>query len=420
MDLLEFTYEGKRVLLDPKQTSVSLSLADREVYAFDLEGRPLSFWMNGQTFVWTLDCRVIKKWRDSENSQKQIQEADPNERQTILGRARSQLAELHAAAQRGDLQFVHSDSSVGNASELMKNWLERFLVWDAARLEEQRKAFASVYSPVTILPPDQYLTLVLQVTLGCHWNRCTFCDFYQATHFHIRSMEEFEQHVHAVKRFFGDAIRLRRSIFLGDANALILPQNRLIRVFDQINQEFCFADSSSPMHLEKPVFEGVNSFLDVFAGERKSEMDFRELKARHLKRVYLGMESGFDPLLAFLNKPANSAQASDLVARLKSAGLSVGLIVLIGAGGDRFADAHVEETTALIRKMPLGAEDMIYLSPLHVSPDSRYAHRAREAGIRALTPLEIEEQTERMRARLTSTRQANPKLARYDIREFVY
>jgi hypothetical protein len=94
-------------------------------------------------------------------------------------------------------------------------------------------------------------------------------------------MEEFEQHIHAVKRFFGEAIHLRRSIFLGDATALILPQNRLIRVFDLINQEFCFADSPSAARWAEPIFEGINSFLDVFAGERKSEMDFRELKARH-------------------------------------------------------------------------------------------------------------------------------------------
>ena len=420
MNLLEFGYKGHRVLLDLKQASVSLSVADREVYAFDLEGRPVSFWMNGETFIWTLDCRVIRKWHDSENSQKQIIQADSNERQTVLERAWSRLAELRDAARLGDLQFVRSDGFLRNASELMENWLGRFLHWDAARLEQQREAFASVYSPVTILPPDQYLTLVLQVTLGCHWNRCTFCDFYQTTHFHIRSMEEFEQHVHAVKSFFGDAIRLRRSIFLGDANALILPQNRLIRVFDKINQEFCLADSSSATDLEKPIFEGIHSFLDVFAGERRSEMDFRELKARHLKRVYLGMESGFDPLLAFLNKPATSAQASDLVARLKSAGLGVGLIVLVGAGGDRFADAHVEETAALIRKMPLGPEDVIYLSPLIASPKSEYARRAKDAGIRGLTSLEIEEQTKRMRASLTSTQQPSPRLARYDIREFVY
>ena len=67
MNLSEFAYEGERVLLNLKQTSVSLSVADREVYAFDLEGKPLSFWMNGQTFVWTLDGRVIKKWRDAES-----------------------------------------------------------------------------------------------------------------------------------------------------------------------------------------------------------------------------------------------------------------------------------------------------------------------------------------------------------------
>ena len=180
-------------------------------------------------------------------------------------------------------------------------------------------------------------------------------------------MEEFEQHIHAVKRFFGEAIHLRRSIFLGDATALILPQNRLIRVFDLINQEFCFADSPSAARWAEPIFEGINSFLDVFAGERKSEMDFRELKARHLRRVYLGVETGCDPLLAFLNKPANSEQASDLVATLKSAGLSLGLIVLIGPGGELFSHAHVEQTAALIRKMPLRPEDLIYLSPLAYS-----------------------------------------------------
>jgi hypothetical protein len=420
MHLFEFAYQGIRVLLNLKQASVSVSVADKEVYSFDLEGKPLSFWMNGKTFVWTLDCRVIKKWRDSESLQKRIQEADPNECQAILGQARSRLAELQTGSQRGDLPFVRSDDSVDNPSELVETWLARFLAWNAARCEEQKRAFASVYSPVTILPPDQYLTLVLQVTLGCHWNRCTFCDFYRAVRFHIRSMEEFEQHIHAVKRFFGDAIGLRRSIFLGDANALVLSQGRLLRVFDQINQEFCFADSPSAARRDRPIFEGINSFLDVFAGERKSEMDFRELKARHLRRLYLGVETGCDPLLAFLNKPANSAQASDLVARLKSAGLSLGLIVLIGAGGDQFADAHVEETVALIRKMLLGPDDVVYLSPLHTSPDSGYAHRAKEAGIRTLTSVEIEEQSKQMRASLTSTQQPGPRLARYDIREFVY
>ena len=143
MNLVEFAYEGVRVLLNLKETSVSLSVADREVYAFDIEGKPLSFWMNGKTFVWTVDCRVIKKWRDAESHQKQIQEADPNERHAILRQAHSRLAELQSALQRGDLQFVRSDDSVGNPIELIEPWLAKFLTWDAARCEEQRRAFAS-------------------------------------------------------------------------------------------------------------------------------------------------------------------------------------------------------------------------------------------------------------------------------------
>jgi hypothetical protein len=98
----------------------------------------------------------------------------------------------------------------------------------------------------------------------------------------------------------------------------------------------------------------------------------------------------------------------------------LGLIVLIGPGGELFSDAHVEQTAALIRKMPLGPEDLIYLSLLHIPSHSEYARRAKQARIRALTSLEIEEQTRRMRASLTSTQQPGPRLARYDIREFVY
>ena len=61
MNLFEFANEGVRVLLNLKETSVSLSVADREVYAFDIEGKPLSFWMNGKTFVWTVDDAAVAK-----------------------------------------------------------------------------------------------------------------------------------------------------------------------------------------------------------------------------------------------------------------------------------------------------------------------------------------------------------------------
>jgi hypothetical protein len=84
MKSLELAYESQRALLNLKQSSVSLSIGDRKVYAFDLDGKPLSFWMSDMTFIWALDCRAIKKWHDPGSRQKQIREADPAERDPSL------------------------------------------------------------------------------------------------------------------------------------------------------------------------------------------------------------------------------------------------------------------------------------------------------------------------------------------------
>lgn len=109
MNLFEFAYGEERVLLNPKPASVSLSVADREVYAFDLEGRPFSFWINDQTFVWTLDSRVVQKWRDAEvPHQKQIREVDATQRRGLLERVRVRLTDLRQALLDGRLECVHS------------------------------------------------------------------------------------------------------------------------------------------------------------------------------------------------------------------------------------------------------------------------------------------------------------------------
>ena len=99
-----------------------------------------------------------------------------------------------------------------------------------AALDEDAARFRSIYTPVAILPPDQYLAVVVQATEGCSWNRCTFCDFYRQQPFRIKGDGEFRSHVGDVVSFFGTAIGLRRSIFLADANALVIAQDRLLRL----------------------------------------------------------------------------------------------------------------------------------------------------------------------------------------------
>ena len=107
--------------------------------------------------------------------------------------------------------------------------------WDWASLEADRARFQQIYTPVGILPPDQYLALVLQATHGCSHNACTFCTFYQDIPFRIKTPEQFRQHVAAVLDFFGPALAMRRSIFLADANALVAPMGRLRELLAEVS-----------------------------------------------------------------------------------------------------------------------------------------------------------------------------------------
>ena len=263
----------------------------------------MTAWQNSQTCVRTLDNRIVKKWteRSSPDSWKFIRELEETERRSLLEVISRLVDELTSQLERGDLVPTVDSASEGQVRQAALDCLRQISAWTPALYEEQKARFDAIYSPVSILPPDQYYSLVLQATVGCHWNRCTFCDFYRQVKFHIKTPEEFRTHMRSVKAFLGKGIRLRKSIFLGDANALVTPQEKLLEIFDLIHQEFPVVGSTlSREHPGCGPIKGIYSFLDVFTGEKKSLSDFRDLKARGLKRVYVGIETGCDELLHFL------------------------------------------------------------------------------------------------------------------------
>ncbi len=412
-----------RALLSVKRASLSMSLSEAEVYTYDQEGRLLTAWVNDQTFIRTLDNRIVKKWRDPAHPTpwKMIKELEADEAQQLLKRISRQMNGLLQQLQRGQMNLIFEKATKGPSPDQAREWLGKIAAWDCRRLEKERERFLSVYTPVTILPPDQYLGLVLQATEGCHWNRCTFCHFYRHSEFRIKTEEEFGLHIGAVKEFFGAAIRLRHSIFLGDANALVIPQERLLRIFDRINRELPTSAGGSKLAAHGGhFFQGIYSFIDAFTGDKKSAADFRELRARNLRRVYMGVETGCDELLRFLNKPATAEQTLETIKTIKRGGLSVGAIILIGVGGDRYLRPHVEQTIKLLNNLKLGQGDIIYFSPLVESPMSPYIQGVTDAGIRSLTDEERREQLRAIRSGLRFAGDERPKVALYDIREFVY
>jgi radical SAM superfamily enzyme YgiQ (UPF0313 family) len=284
--------------------------------------------------------------------------------------------------------------------------VSRAAAFTGAVAREDAARFARLYRPVGILPPDHYLSLVLQATVGCSFNTCTFCDLYDDG-YRVKSPGEFAQHVEDVRAWLGDSLALRgRAVFLGAANAIAVPMSRLLPLLDVVRRQVAPPG-------------GIGAFVDGFTGTRKDAADYRELAVRGLRRVYVGLESGDDTLLAFVRKPATCGQAVETVRAIKAAGIQVAIIVLVGLGGDRFAAGHVRKTIAALLQMQLGRGDLIYFSDLVEMPDTAYPRLADDAGIRALDASERRAQREAIAAGLTFDGPP-PRTASYDVREFVY
>jgi radical SAM superfamily enzyme YgiQ (UPF0313 family) len=377
--------------------SITLGLPGRSV-SFDGAGRLLRAFHASRSLRRTLDNRVVEKRKTGRHAWSYTRrELDLRERRALV------------EAVREDVRAVRAALPGGEAAGLVER-LEAVLAWTPERLEAEAARFAAAYRPVPILPPDQYRALVVQLTEGCAHNRCAFCELYRDRPYHVKRGKEFSAHLAAVRSFFGAGLALRRGVFLGDANALVLPPARLLEALDRIEAELGAAWLRA----------GVSAFTDAFGGLPKSAETFRALARRGLRRVYLGLESGSDALLEFLEKPATAGDAVALVQRLHAAGVGVGVIAMLGLGGDRHAAAHLAETRKVLDALQLRAGDLLYLSPLVVTPGSPYAERCRVAGVRPLDDDALEAQRQALASVFPVGIPNRPKVAVYDIRDFLY
>jgi len=327
-----------------------------EVITFDKAGRLYAAFLEGRFHRRGVDGRMVEKFTAGDTVRRRM---DPAQARRIVRRA-LELAQADAVLSLEELET------------------------DAAR-------FKAVYAgPVPILPPDLYRALVLQATVGCAYNACRFCHLYRDRPFRTRGREEFSIHARAVARLFGAGISMRRGLFLGDADALLIETDHL--------EQLCDIASGLP-----PAAQGIFCFGALFGEPRRSPAEWDALRAAGLRRVYLGIETGNDALRRKLNKPGSSRDALRLVEALKRAGIAAGLIFLLGAGGEAFEADHLRDSAALAREADLGPGDFVYLSPL-VTRQGRIA------------PGRFRNQEAQMRAAIGE----GPRVAVYDIRAFVY
>lgn len=351
-----------------------------ESYSFDRAGRLLGLFTAGRSYQRTLDHRLLERLPAGNGPRRRA--LPPDEQGRLLAHVFDELRALAVLVPRLGLK-------PGDRGPL-DTALARMLAFGPARLADDGAAFERLYRPVSILPPDQYLALVLQATEGCSWNRCTFCGLYRDRAFRIHSPETFRAHAGAVRDFFGEGISLRRGVFLADANALVMPLARLRAIFEIVQALFALPDRPRPVY----------SFVSAFDVGRKSAAEWGELRALGLDRAYIGLETGDDELLRFLNKPGAAQDAVDAVRALRAGDVAVGVILMAGIGGDRFAAGHMQRSVEVVRAMELGPRDQVYLSNYVPAPGTEYPALAAQAGIRALAEDAIAAQLAALQAML--------------------
>ncbi|MGE5141784.1 MAG: radical SAM protein [Rudaea sp.] len=422
------TQAGQRIVVNARRESTVVFQDGDTSYTFDYDGRLIGAFLGGRNYRRGLANEILEK------------QGGP--RPGVFGRVRRLLTraevqkleeEAYGFTSRlsGELDLNNGGPGSGDgqagAYQAAIQALARVQTYDYARLEREREVYHRLYRPVTILPPDQYLAVYLQATEGCLYNRCRFCGFYRDRPFRLKSPDEFRRHITDVRAFLGGGMTLRRSIFLGDANALMIPQVDLVPMLRAVQDEFEILparlepDARGQWKREHPGYlDGIYSFVDAVPARRKTPDEFAELARLGLRRVYVGLESGDAALLRFLGKPNTPADVIELVRDVKTAGVAVGLVILVGPGGKRFEEAHIRETAGLLNALALDSGDLIYFSEVVDYPGSTYGQRVESERIPSLSPGEINDQIDRLRARLSfPDPERAPRISYYDIRLFI-
>lgn len=231
-------------------------------------------------------------------------------------------------------------------------------------------------------PPSEADSLILPVTDGCSWNRCTFCEMYTAPQKKFRARDETET-LEAIRRCgerLGDEVR---RVFLADGDALVLPTRRLLDVLTAIRQ-----------HL--PGVHRVSSYCLPRNLKKKSVAELRELADAGLALAYVGAESGDDEVLAHVEKGETYATTLDALTKLGEAGIRRSVMILNGLGGPTLSAQHADNSARLAN-----AAQPEYLATLVVSfPQGEERFRAGFPAWRPLAIVELLHEMERFLAAL--------------------
>ncbi len=188
------------------------------------------------------------------------------------------------------------------------------------------------YEGMIFRPPSEADSLILQVTVGCSYNRCTFCGAYQGKRFRIKSFEEIKEDVDEVSPY-----KIRR-VFLADGDALSIPQKGLLRILSYLRERL-------------KGLERVGIYANAKDILRKDVEELKALKDLGLGILYLGLESGDPEVLKRIKKNATVDQLIRAGKRVKESKILLSVTVILGIGGVEGSQTHAAETGKVLSAM---------------------------------------------------------------------
>ena len=184
-------------------------------------------------------------------------------------------------------------------------------------------------------PPGEWKSYLLQTTIGCSNNTCTFCGMYLDKKFHIRPIADILEDIRMAKAYYGDVER----VFLCDGDAIIMRTQELLTILEALHRAF-------------PSLQRVTTYAGPRSTLAKTPEELRTLREAGLTRAYLGVETGCDALLKQVKKGVDAAQMLEAGVRLREAGMDLWVMVILGlAGTGEPSRRHMLDTAAMMNEM---------------------------------------------------------------------
>lgn len=183
------------------------------------------------------------------------------------------------------------------------------------------------YEGNIIRPPSEANSILLQITVGCSRNKCTFCGAYKGERFRIKPDSIILSDIEFAETY----CRRQRRVFLCDGDALIVPQKRLLGILLEIERRL-------------PWVTRVGAYANCKSLKMKTPDELMELNAHGLGILYMGLESGDDVTLKKINKGASSSEMIQMGKKARAAGMKLSITVLLGIAGKSRSDIHARET----------------------------------------------------------------------------